>query len=242
MQEKICPKCNAIHTLKGTYCSRKCANSRGPRTEEFKEKVRSKLKGVNHHTEEGIIQGILAKGLFPSSLKPNTHCVVCSKDTGTKRRKTCSEYCYRRLIKMQSQTHPNCGGQKNTHRSKIMNIKGDVFIAESSYEVMLSEIFNSLNMLWVRPDFVWYTDSKGSKRRYYPDFYLPDFDIYFDPKNEYLIKTDIDKINRASKQNDIFIIVIGIDHINVDVIKGLVGNRGNAPLHPVCKTGTLLLS
>jgi len=44
-----CEKCNKPHD--GTYgtgrfCSRSCANSRGPRTQEFKDAVSKKLKGV----------------------------------------------------------------------------------------------------------------------------------------------------------------------------------------------------
>lgn len=42
---KICPKCQTSHTKPGAYCSRSCANSRGPRSEDFKNKVRLKLKG-----------------------------------------------------------------------------------------------------------------------------------------------------------------------------------------------------
>ena len=33
---KTCPKCNNIHSKDGTFCSRSCANSRGPRSLEFK--------------------------------------------------------------------------------------------------------------------------------------------------------------------------------------------------------------
>jgi very-short-patch-repair endonuclease len=42
-------KDNSIHIFKGekNFCSRTCANSRGTRTEEFKEKVRLKLKKHN---------------------------------------------------------------------------------------------------------------------------------------------------------------------------------------------------
>lgn len=42
---KICPKCLEQHNKQGIFCSRKCANSRGPRTDEFKIKVSQKLKG-----------------------------------------------------------------------------------------------------------------------------------------------------------------------------------------------------
>jgi hypothetical protein len=45
MSTKICPKCNELHEKTGTYCSRTCANSRGPRSEEFKKLVSNKLKG-----------------------------------------------------------------------------------------------------------------------------------------------------------------------------------------------------
>lgn len=41
----ICPKCQSLHEKPGIFCSRKCGNSRGPRTEDFKQKVRKKLIG-----------------------------------------------------------------------------------------------------------------------------------------------------------------------------------------------------
>jgi len=44
MLTKLCPKCNQPHQKLGIYCSRPCANSRGPRSEEFKSKVSKKLK------------------------------------------------------------------------------------------------------------------------------------------------------------------------------------------------------
>lgn len=41
---KICPKCKKEHQKEGKFCSRPCANSRGPRSKEFKETVSKKLK------------------------------------------------------------------------------------------------------------------------------------------------------------------------------------------------------
>jgi hypothetical protein len=40
---KSCPKCSEQHSKVGTFCSRVCANSRGPRGEDFKNKVSSKI-------------------------------------------------------------------------------------------------------------------------------------------------------------------------------------------------------
>lgn len=42
---KVCPKCEHTHEKQGIFCSRSCANSRGPRTKEFKTAVSNKLSG-----------------------------------------------------------------------------------------------------------------------------------------------------------------------------------------------------
>ena len=49
---KICPKCKNNHEKSGIFCSRTCANSRGPRTEEFKRKVSEKLTGFKLSDEQ----------------------------------------------------------------------------------------------------------------------------------------------------------------------------------------------
>ena len=43
---KQCPKCPNLHNKPGIFCCRSCANSRGPRTEEFKKTVRNKILGT----------------------------------------------------------------------------------------------------------------------------------------------------------------------------------------------------
>jgi hypothetical protein len=183
----ICPKCNTEFDNYSKYglkkfCTRKCANSRGPRTEEFKQIVREKQTGKKMPLS-GIIKAILTKGqTVHKQSSVNTICVVCNNDTGSKYRKTCSTNCYRLNCKLNSQKHPNCGGQKHTNRSKISNINGDIFVTESSFERRLAESLNTNNIIWMRPSYFWYVDNNGRKRRYYPDFYLPEYNIYLDPK------------------------------------------------------------
>lgn len=97
---KICPKCNSTHNLNGKFCSRSCANSRGPRSEEFKNKVskkltgrklsketKKKLSGDNHPKRRG-------KNLPP--VIQNKKCLYCCVDYDTKshRQKYCSQKCY----------------------------------------------------------------------------------------------------------------------------------------------------
>jgi hypothetical protein len=51
---KICPKCNESHVKSGMFCSRSCANSRGPRPTEFKLLVSQKLTGrIGHSKSKG---------------------------------------------------------------------------------------------------------------------------------------------------------------------------------------------
>jgi hypothetical protein len=48
-------------------------------------------------------------------------------------------------------------------------------------------------------------DSTGKQRNYYPDFYLPEHDLYLDPKNPYAMKQDLEKMTAiASKVNIIY--------------------------------------
>ena len=97
---KICPKCNTPHSLNGKFCSRSCANSRGPRTEEFKSNVRNKLtgrklsestkrklSGDNHPKRKG-------KNLPPVVI--TKECLYCNSNFQSRygKQKYCSQKCY----------------------------------------------------------------------------------------------------------------------------------------------------
>jgi len=96
---KMCPKCNVEHDKSGIFCSRSCANKRGPRTVEFKKTVSEKLtgrkvsndtiqkiSGDNHHKRKG-------KNL---SKREIIHCLLCHKQFLQKKdtSKYCSVECY----------------------------------------------------------------------------------------------------------------------------------------------------
>lgn len=102
----------------------------------------------------------------------------------------------------------------------------------SSYELIVAKELDKNNIKWERPSFVWYVDNKGIKHRYYPDFYLPDYNVYLDPKNSYLIKninknfgySDIDKITWVCNQNNITILIIDKDNLSWDKILSKISN------------------
>jgi len=100
---------------------------------------------------------------------------------------------------------------------------------DSSYEVILAEDLDVNNIRWERPSrFTYHMDD--TEHTYTPDFYLPDYDIYLDPKNDYLINnvnpnlgyTDIDKIHQVEVENNIKVIILNKDQLNWSSIKDML--------------------
>lgn len=92
-------------------------------------------------------------------------------------------------------------------------------ILESSYEVITAKILDELNIKWikVRQGYIW--NDNGKCRRYVPDFYLPEYDVFLDPKNDYLIKKDRIKIESAMKINSITVIVLSKNDLDAESIR-----------------------
>lgn len=92
-------------------------------------------------------------------------------------------------------------------------------ILESSYEIETARILDELDIEWikVRHGYIW--DDNGKYRRYVPDFYLPHYNVFLDPKNDYLIEKDKVKIESAMKLNSIKVIVLSKTEINAETIK-----------------------
>jgi hypothetical protein len=99
---------------------------------------------------------------------------------------------------------------------------GEVFILESSYEVLLATILNGLGIKWIRPGFIRYVDDYGKSRRYHPDFYLPDHNLYLDPKNDYLAAIDKAKIEKVSIQSKQRILILTVDQLNQELVASII--------------------
>lgn len=69
---------------------------------------------------------------------------------------------------------------------------------QSSYEFKFYEKLTELNIKWFRP-----THFEYDNRKYFPDFFLIDYNIYIDTKNDYLAKIDALKISKVIEQNRI---------------------------------------
>jgi hypothetical protein len=117
--------------------------------------------------------------------------------------------------------HAGTGGYKpNAGHSKKFKVKdsfnNDV-VLQSTYELECSLLLNDLGINWIRPKYLNYDNKK-----YYADFYLPDFDLYLDPKNDYKAKQDAEKIARVCDQNNIKVYVLTKHMLTHEYIRNIV--------------------
>ena len=141
---KTCPKCQSTHNKLGAFCSRPCANSRGPRTQEFKDKIRIKLR------------------------KTYNYCIVCNSLT-KKRRKTCSEECLQSFQKTNKPPITPGGYRQGSGRGKHGWYNG--YYLDSNYELayLIYCLDHNINIVRNTKTFT-YTDSLNKQRKYHPDF------------------------------------------------------------------------
>lgn len=100
---------------------------------------------------------------------------------------------------------------------------------DSSYEVMLVENLDENGIKWERcGKFSYHIDNK--LHYYTPDFYLPDYDVYLDPKNDFLIDNinpnlgykDTDKIRQVEIENNIKVLILNKNQLSWNNIKTLL--------------------
>lgn len=178
-------------------CSTTLANiAAGPHTEETKTKISNKLK-----SKPSKLKGL------PGNNKKYCcvffyKCTQCEDIILARRtkpgRKTCSKEC---------QVHASTGHRTyiNGKRKNIyyQTISGETVLLESSWELEIAQFLDENKFQWIRPKYIKWIDSTGKQRNYYPDFYLPEYDLYLDPKNPYAMKQDTEKMSTISQKVNI---------------------------------------
>jgi hypothetical protein len=181
------------------HCNKECKNDNSLRNHErtcpynpnrkYKNGMTGKTawnKGLTANSDDRVKkQALLQKGKQKGFKKGSTH----SKETKEKISDIMS-------TKM-----------KNRYTSsKRYYYKG--YLLESSWELELAIDLDKNNIKWVRPDSLVYYDDTHQKRRYYPDFYLTDYDVYLDPKNNYVRQRDKQKIKWVTEQNQVKVFLL----------------------------------
>jgi hypothetical protein len=148
-----CERCGEEHTGifgSGRFCSRKCSNSRGPRTEEFKKSVSKKLKGRKGHRSN--------LGKKYTRVERETRICKCGEsfvEKITTKRKFCSSEC----------RYKNSGGyREGSGRAKTGYYKG--IYCGSTYELVWVIYMLDHNISFQR--FEGCLEGNGIK--YFPDF------------------------------------------------------------------------
>lgn len=93
---------------------------------------------------------------------------------------------------------------KSSH--EYVDKNGRVFIFDSKWEDALADRLDELNFKWIRPNPINYIDKEGKNRKYFADFYLPDYNLYLDPKNSYAENCQRDKLEIVSKMINLIIL------------------------------------
>lgn len=106
------------------------------------------------------------------------------------------------------------------HRRLIKSVRnytkknGTIVKLDSSWEEALAKRLDAINIEWVRPNPIKWVDRTGIVRNYFPDFYLPDYDIFLDPKNPYAVKAQWEKLNCLTTQVKNLIIIKSLYRCN----------------------------
>lgn len=93
------------------------------------------------------------------------------------------------------------------HRRLLRSVRpyikkdGTTVLLDSSWEEALAKRLDDLNVEWVRPVIpTEYVDEQGITRNYFPDFFLPEHNLFLDPKNPAAMAAQKKKIDIVQKQ------------------------------------------
>jgi hypothetical protein len=121
-------------------------------------------------------------------------------------------------------------GLGGVRQSKKIKYNG-VYLG-STYELKVAQSLDENGIKWIVPKKINYVDPNGKKRTYSADFYLEEYNVYLDPKNDFLINninprlgfSDVEKIKLVENQNNIKVIILNNTQLSWDNIKNIISN------------------
>ena len=212
----MCKHCNCplpYEKRSNKFCSSSCSashnnNQRALRGYKLSDDARERL------SKNAIVN--FSRPLYTKV----SYCTICSSwFIGTN--KLCSITCRNKFFSLTAIKH-KLGGNKNNRAHGWYDYKfaGTVWL-ESSYEYKVAKELDDNNINWTRPSFLYY-NMNNKQQRYYPDFYLNEFDVYLDPKNDYLIVQDHDKIQNVITQNNVVVLILTKHQLNWTAIYNIL--------------------
>lgn len=227
----ICENCKNDHNgeyTTGRFCSMKCSKSFATKF-DIKKNIIINCKKCNIEIEVDKRSPKKGTLCFGCKSKPNSKlviknmfystCYICNEKFIGKR-KYCSSECrkiffqseeYCLLLKKPKGDSSKMGGiREGGGRSKSIEyfspIAGKIRLNKDEIEV--AKLFDKLELNWKRNwDYFKYIDLYGTERKFYPDFYLIDYNLYVEYKG-WIVEKMIHKMNDAIARNDFKLLII----------------------------------
>jgi hypothetical protein len=201
----ICIQCDCdldFYKRKNKFCGSSCAatynnTKRKGHKQETKDKIANSLVGrtLTQETRDKILFSLSKTIKFGSCKIKYTKCKICDKlftQRNYNNKITCSEHC--RIEASTNRKYRN-GSRKTINYKNV--------ILESSWELKVAIYLDDNNIEWVRPKPLKWKNNKEEDKLYYPDFYIPKYDLFLDPKNPYCMEIDREKMEWISKRHKI---------------------------------------
>jgi len=208
---------------KKQFCNSSCAASYNnkQRSAESRSKQQQTLKDTLNKKPKILKIEPLKNELIKPKLQKLYSCIVCCQQH-TKNTKTCSDRCLRAHLS-------NVANNRSKHFRPANRASIDYKGVKlgSPFELAVCMSLDQHNIKWVVPKGFTYFDNKGKSHKYYPDIFLPDYNLYLDPKNDYLINNpnpyhgyyDHEKIKWAENHNNIKVLILNKDQLSWEYIK-----------------------
>lgn len=215
MECKYCTKQVANKKSKASH-EAVCKQNPNRRKSPFENLEWQKAKGTNQYVKADKL------GLERPTISEETRQKISTSSRGRKHTEESKE----RLSE-----YAKKNGLGGVTQSRWIQYKGKTL--GSSYELELVQDLERHSVKWDTCKKFNYIDNRGKARTYTPDIYLPDYDVYLDPKNDYLIENinpnlgfmDCEKIDWVMRQNNVIIHILNKDQLNWSYIKKLLKHK-----------------
>ena len=222
----------------------KCCNTNLPfniRNNKFCNTSCAAIFNNNARTESGWMHSDSTIAKMQANFYPNSRikfcvCEYCNirytwNNIQSKSKRFCSIKCSAKSKFDKMSANAKERGLGGVRQSKKILYNG-VHLG-STYELTVAKSLDENLIKWTVPNKIPYADPNGKLRTYRADFYLPEYDLYLDPKNDFLINnvnpalgfTDIEKIKCVMDQNNIKIFILDKNHLSWGSIKILLNGN-----------------
>jgi len=198
-----CEYCNNDHDGSygsGRFCSKKCA--KGFSTKEKRNGINKKVSIKLKYKQ---IPWNAGKKIKP---REKVICKTCGKSFEKiigKNKKYCSTLCG-----IHAKRPGNGGLRDGGGHAKVFLYKSEIAgqMKLNKEEIEIAKIFDKLKIQWIRNKIGFnYIALNGEQRKYYPDFYLPQYNLYIEYKGWITYEMHY-KMEQAKKLNNINLLII----------------------------------